>query len=81
MRLKCPKIENDALKNIVLSSLRPCTKIAGRHEQVSNHASSLVYQNLTLPNPKEGDGIYGWPLKYFAMNDIVFFGNKETGIV
>ena len=46
-----------------------------------NPASSLISQCLTPPNLKEGDGIYGWPLKYFAMNGIVFFGNKETGIV
>ena len=46
-----------------------------------NPASSLVSQYLTPPNLKDGDGIYGWPLRYFAMNDIVFFGNKETGIV
>ena len=33
-RFKVPKIENEASKNIVLSSLRPWTKIDGQHEQV-----------------------------------------------
>ena len=32
--LKDPKMENEASKNILLSSLRPWTKIARRHEQV-----------------------------------------------
>ena len=33
-RLKGPKIENEAWKNNVLSSLRPMDENPGRHEQV-----------------------------------------------
>ena len=47
--LKDPKIENEASKNIVLSSFCPYTKIAGRHEQVSNdHEQSRLIFSISL---------------------------------
>ena len=56
---KCPKIENEASKNIVFLSLRPCTKIARKHEQVFYHIIwfYLFYFSRKHLNPLSAEGI------------------------
>ena len=56
---KCPKIENEASKNIVFLSLRPCTKIARQHEQVFYHIIwfYLFYFSRKHLNPLSAEGI------------------------
>ena len=55
--LKVPKIENEASKNIVLSSFRPWTKIVGRHEQ---NSFFKLGSNLPLTPIWIGILIKGW---------------------